>query len=44
MEQSPSHPSYNPSETDRMEELIVNLVSSSSQPGAAISIWKEFAM
>jgi hypothetical protein len=24
MEQSPSHPSYNPSETDRMEELIVN--------------------
>src|SRR6267378_6490397 len=24
MEQSPSHPSYNPNETDRMEELIVN--------------------
>jgi hypothetical protein len=26
MEQSPSHPSYNPCETDRMEELIVNPV------------------
>jgi hypothetical protein len=26
MEQSPSHPSYNPPETDRMEELIVNPV------------------
>jgi hypothetical protein len=26
MEQSPSHPSYNPQETDRMEELIVNPV------------------
>jgi hypothetical protein len=24
MEQNPSHPSYNSSETDRMEELIVN--------------------
>ena len=24
MEQSPSHPTYNPQETDRMEELIVN--------------------
>lgn len=24
MEQSPSHPSYNSSETDRMEELLVN--------------------
>lgn len=24
MEQSPSHPTYNPHETDRMEELIVN--------------------
>ena len=24
MEQSSSHPSYNPNETDRMEELIVN--------------------
>jgi len=24
MEQSQSHPSYNPNETDRMEELIVN--------------------
>ena len=24
MEQSPSHPSFNPNETDRMEELIVN--------------------
>ena len=26
MEQSSSHPSYNPNETDRMEELIVNPV------------------
>ena len=26
MEQSPSHPSYNSSQTDRMEELIVNPV------------------
>jgi len=26
MEQSPSHPSYNSSETDRIEELIVNPV------------------
>lgn len=26
MEQSSSHPSYNPAETDRMEELIVNPV------------------
>ena len=26
MEQSPSHPSYNPNETDQMEELIVNPV------------------
>ncbi len=24
MEQSPQHPSYNPHETDRLEELIVN--------------------
>jgi len=24
MEQSPQHPTYNPHETDRMEELIVN--------------------
>ena len=26
MDQNPSHPSYNPSETDRLEELIVNPV------------------
>ena len=26
MEQSPQHPTYNPHETDRMEELIVNPV------------------
>lgn len=26
MEQNPTHPSYNPSETDRLEELIVNPV------------------
>jgi hypothetical protein len=37
IEQSPSRPSYNPNETDRMEELIVNPIVLSLQPGAATS-------